>query len=1143
MSRAYGFLLVLVLATGNVLHGQEPTSPPAPDSGSTVPDSKPAAAPAGETAPVPSKEGSETQAQADVAASTPAGPPAVDAKSSLPQEHIIYLPFENLREVFEKQDSSVVLPYAQFLEMWNRLTQPEPASAPLPVHGVISRAQYQGSVQGERVLLEATLDVEALTTDWARIPVTFGDAAIGAAQSSDGAVLLRGIGDGQYELLVRGQGKHQVKLSLVIGVTSATEGRSIAVQCPPVGVSNLELTIPEKDLAVQVTPRRVLELHNDPPETTRVIATLGSTSQFVVSWQPKSGGTDQAAGLASVSETIAVDVGDGVVHTHAVFDYEILRGSLPELTVDISGDQRLLDVQTPGLRDWQSQPVEDRQRVTVRLHAPATEKVSLELHMETAIAADAFQVGHVRAVDAARETGILAVRGAEDVGLEFVERESIARIDAADAPETLQKPRSTFYKFFTPDHKLTVIASPLKPRITVDSRAVISLDKTRLTTRAEFRCQISQAGVFSLAFSLPTGFQVDEVTADAMERYEVTPADNGQTLTVYFTKKLLGEVTVTMIAGQPRDKPAAEVTLPLPEPLNAIREQGLVAVIAPESLEVKTDAAQLQAARAATPAELGARGFQPEVPAGSALAAAFSFVTRPAKIAQTITERPRRTSAVLSTVAHIKEDVVQVATTLQYQIEFAGADTFRIAVPAAVSERLQIQGDGIKERRKADQAGDNGTVEWTIVLHSEALGSCTFTALYDQKISISEQGTQWELQPIQALGVDRQTGEIAVQKDRALAIEAMPSGLEEIDPRELTQTSESLTPHLTYRYFQDPVRLTLTITKHELQDVVRTVIRRAYIEAVVTKDGPITVRARYDLKSSERQRLAVRLRDPRILGFTVAGQTVAPEKGPADADGDPQDKTYLINVARATNSDEPFQVAMLFETPLNQTDLGVTGVLQLPLPRFDEGVKCQQVYVRIWMPKEYRLVDDPAGFASHIHVGLLDSRTITRAPDNPDGWFPEDAASFDFQVGGTTYLFSSLEGPTELTIGYWRISVMTLIASLLVLVLGLVLVPFSVETKVFAVLAAGFGLLFTGLFSPTTVNSWLLAARLGIACVVAVWLVVWLLHLRRTMQLRPAAPPQPQPAPAPAIVTAQAVQCVDTPPGAADEPGRNSDGI
>ena len=108
---------------------------------------------------------------------------------------------------------------------------------------------------------------------------------------------------------------------------------------------------------------------------------------------------------------------------------------------------------------------------------------------------------------------------------------------------------------------------------------------------------------------------------------------------------------------------------------------------------------------------------------------------------------------------------------------------------------------------------------------------------------------------------------------------------------------------------------------------------------------------------------------------------------------------------------------------------------------------------------------------------LVDSRTIDRAPENPDSWFPQDASSFDFQVGGTTYLFSSLEGPTELTIGYWRISVMTLIASLLVLAFGVVLVPFSVETKVFAAFACVFGLLFAALFFPTTAYSWLLAAR------------------------------------------------------------------
>ncbi len=247
------------------------------------------------------------------------------------------------------------------------------------------------------------------------------------------------------------------------------------MQCPAVGVSNLELEIPERDLAVHVVPQRTSELRSDSKDVTRVRAVLGSTNQFTVSWQPKSGGSDKAAGLANVTDAIAVDVGDGVVHTHAVFDYQILRGSLGELVVEVPAAERLLDVQAPGSRDWQTATAGGRQRVTVRLHAPATETVRLELHTETPIPEQAFQVGHVRAVGVARESGILAVRSAEDMGLEYVARESITRIDAADAPSSLRKPGGTFYKFFTSDHTLLVAASQLKPRIIVESHLSVLL--------------------------------------------------------------------------------------------------------------------------------------------------------------------------------------------------------------------------------------------------------------------------------------------------------------------------------------------------------------------------------------------------------------------------------------------------------------------------------------------------------------------------------------------------------------------------------------------------------------------------------------------------------------------------------------------
>ena len=249
-------------------------------------------------------------------------------------------------------------------------------------------------------------------------------------------------------------------------------------------------------------------------------------------------------------------------------------------------------------------------------------------------------------------------------------------------------------------------------------------------------------------------------------------------------------------------------------------------------------------------------------------------------------------------------------------------------------------------------------------------------------------------------------------------------------------------------------------------------------------------------------------------------------------------------MARTADSDEPFQIATVFETPLPKDELRVTDLLRLPLPRFDEGVKFQQVYVRVWVPKDYRLVGDPRGFTSHIGVGLWDSRKILHAPDNPDGWFPQESSSFDFQVGGTPYLFSSLTGPTELQVDYWHIPTMTIIASLLTLGIGGVLVRFSLDTKVFTILALLFAVLFVGLFLPSIINSWLLAARLGIAAVVALWAVVWLLFIRRTGGLPSLVRQSVSPPDAPGADTSNPFQpATDRPPAphAPPEAERGSD--
>jgi hypothetical protein len=1044
----------------------------------------------------------------------PAAKPADQKPNGGPprEEHVIYVPYTKLPEVFEKEGASVLLPYAQFLQMWSGMQGPIiPLPIKPPVAGLISRADYSGKVEGDLVRLQATLTIEVLGDEWARLPVQFGDAAVGEAMSDDEDVLLRGVGDGKYELLAHGRGKHKISFELVARVQASADGKNFTINCPLVGVSNLELEIDQPEMSVQVNPRRTSQVQATDKKVTKVQAAIGSTDKFTVAWQPKSGAAAEMAGLASVTDTIQIEVGDGVVHTHATFDFQVLRGSLDALAVTMPADQRLLDVQAPGLRDWQSEAAEEgRQRLTVRLHAATRDKVRLEVRTESPIPEKAFPIAQFQAVGVARESGIVAVRSAEDVGLEFVTHSGVSRIDAAEVPEALRKPRSTFYKFFTPSFQLAVAASALEPRVAVESFLTVTIEKARLSLRGDFKFDVTRAGIFAVPLRLPAGFNVDEVVCDVMDRHESSTPDDGdgQVLTVYLTKKVLGQLKLAVVASQSRQAgtQSGELELPLIEPIGVPREQGLVAVIAPDSIEVNSDPTKLESARAATPAELAARGFTPQPPAGSTVAASFAFTRRPVKIGLATRERPRRVFASVSTVASVKEDIFSVTTKINYDIQYAGLDTFRFAVPASAKPEITV--DGKKEHRKADDPEEDGSVVWTVVLHSEALGSRTVTVTYDEKITVPEKGVSQLVQPIRVLDVDRETGEIAILKDRSLAIGATQEGLEEIDARELTQPVGKEQPYLSYRYFRHPAKLTLEVTKHEIEGVVKTVVSRAFVEAVVSSEGPISVRARYMVKSSERQRLALTLPATRVLGVTVAGRSVLPEKAPAMPGAGADDKSYFINIDRETGPDVAFPIAIVYEAPPPPGDkLAMTDALPVRLPQFEKGVKFQQLYVRLWLPDQFRAVGEPSGFTSETR-SVFDAfryQQVTYAAEDPESAFRGDTTTFDFRTAGHSYLFSSLSPPPELAVRYWKTAPMTLAGSLVVLAIGALLVFCRFEAKVLLVLAAALLALLAGLFWREAVLSWLAAARIGLASVIALWLVLFLLRVRRAIPLRMAA--------------------------------------
>jgi hypothetical protein len=428
-------------------------------------------------------------------------------------------------------------------------------------------------------------------------------------------------------------------------------------------------------------------------------------------------------------------------------------------------------------------------------------------------------------------------------------------------------------------------------------------------------------------------------------------------------------------------------------------------------------------------------------------------------------------------------------------------------------------------------------------MQRELTGRIPIRVRYDLKPEQKDRVTEIEVQPIRVLDAPGKTadspritpaavsGEITVQKDRSLSVAARGDDLEPIDVRELTLLPQD--GNLAYRYFKqpeklaDPFQLKLTATRHEIQEVVETVVAQALVEAVVTEDKTVTYRCRFRLKTSERQRLAVELpKDVEILDVMIAGKRVDLEKNagaPAAKDRD----AFTLNVARSTPSDEPFVIALVFRAPFKDNPLrGEGGNVQLVLPRLGgaaqqgrAAVAVQQLRVAVWVPKEFSLVGTPTDFTpdqpTRIDFGV-GAVGYSASTANLESWF-SDASSglFTFTPAGRAFVYSRLGTSDAIDVAYWRVSWFTWWISGTLVVIAIVLSRTSWENRLTIVLLAAFGFTMYALKDADQTLNILAAARWGIVVMLAYWFIHALNRPRQpdaVLVTSTPAPPESPPA-------------------------------
>ncbi|MDG1898174.1 MAG: hypothetical protein P8J37_25000 [Fuerstiella sp.] len=1047
-----------------------------------------------------------------------------DADSIESWDRLIYVPFKELRKVFDNQKASAVIPYAEYVQLLRHyLQQTEDPAASLDA--IITESRFSGTVEKDVVRIQAEFKVTVLQEEgWAVVPLNLGEAAVGKVSGDDENTLLQGISKGRYRLLLKGAGPHTVTLELLATVRTSPENRSFQLNCPAVGISELTLTIPEPDQSIEVSPLQVLlpaDGSND--KQTVVKASLGATENFRVSWNPEAGARPIMDLLSSVSNHTDVRVEAGLIQTTTTLDYEILRGELTEVSVKVPVDARIIDVVSGNgrIRAWKAESGDQRQLVRIELLTPVTDHFQVEIQTERVPDGDTFQLvgqddnGKLQGIHAdsvVRESGRVVVTSDASLTTIVTSHSGVKRIDVGSPEKGLTVQGRQAWEFSGTTGHLVLQTRPVEPRLLVDqnSRIVFGDDELRLTTRLTYT--VERAGVFQLELTYPETLTIDDVRADGMSEFNVDKASGRLTLSL--VQKRIGKIDVDISAHQTFDAAAegVETDIPTIVPGGVERETGQVTLFAPQFLDVATVSAKL---RGVFPAEAA----DPRAIGRAVRVSSWNYTQRPFSLAVRTSPRPAQLAASIATTASVDPDVIKISSMLQFEIRNAGIDTFRISVPESIVDDIRFRSLNaqhvIQQRDKAAE-GIDGWVTWTLVLQDEVTGTVKLGADWEISVQELDDATQVQslvLEPVRILppysaeqgdrrkvSLTQTRGELRLLRHESLSISAEGDGetIEHVDVRELELLPRD--GYLAFRYFSQPATATIRVRRHEIHEVVSTVVSRAAVEIVTDKQRLANYRCRLRVTTSERQRLRIDVPTGADLQAPLLNSSRTTFEATEGVEAVPGWDPYFVNISRSGTSDEEFLLSFQFRCPISLSDSypyegrGSKQSFRVPLVgNADGGTVVQQTRVAIWTPKDVSLVGEPenwniTGRQTWSFWNPLTSPTTTHEAAALNTWVGEGSGAADFARQGNVSVYRALGRQNMVSVVWWNRPFLVAIISGALVFVGFILRRTTWENRITLTVTVCLGVAVWSLKDSSETLQFVSAGSLGLVAVAGIWL-------------------------------------------------------
>ncbi len=1050
------------------------------------------------------------------------------------REQTIYIPYQKLRETFEKEGRGVFLPYEKFHELWKaaRDKQPQPHEIAPPVKAVITEIANEAHIQDDVIRVTALVTIDLLGRGWIEVPLRLSDAALLSATIDQRPALVVADPHGGQTLLVKKDKDEpeqvQLRLEYAKSITKAPGQNSVAFQAPLAPINRWRIRVPEAGVkvnihpmlaATEVPPPRVAQtpsgasagspddeepaVGTGPRDETVVLAFVGAAPTLRIEWTHKAEGASGLDALVSVQTEQEVTIDEGVTRSLTRLAYDISRAELTELKIEVPADQKVVNVVDANVRQWNVQANGQTQLITVGLFQPARsgQTVIVELEKFTEESGGELLVPMVTAVAVGRQRGIVVVRVADGLRAQPVRRAGLSQLDVEEIPADLKsRPWAFSYRYAALPFDLALGVEKVEPRIDVDQLVEAYLEPQKLTLDLFAKYSIQRAGTFELVLELPEGFEVRQVSgheaanvkAAAVDSHVVENADGGGSrLKVNLASKAQGDVGLLVQLERPLDDPNLLSPTGQSSLINLVparvaddsveRSSGRLVVYAPESLRVAIE--RLDGLRNISFEEafhqivsMRAGRFGDLRPVQ-----ALAFSQGPASAQLAVQRRQPHVTARQLLVARVQPGVVKYEATFFFDILYSSVKALRIDLPADLAGRVRNETKSLHETVLAPAPADlaAGYVAWSLAGQTELLGPVQCRLSWESPIQELAIGSRVDVAVPRLIprDVERADGQIVLVKAEAIDLvpKGQPQGLVPIDPELDLMAGVRIADAAAALEFHDDWNLTLTATRYQPEELKHTSIEQAVLRLVITRSNRISVQTLYRMRSS-RQRLEIQLPEE------VATGKIEFDNDPLRINGHPvtmergdNNKTFFVPLV-AVSSGEPFVLELRYTT--------AGGGRRLAYPTFPDEPAVQKVNLIAYVPDEWAYLGKRGPWTEET-IWRYDPflRPAPRLPVDVNQLINQLIQGIklagnpaeDFPVDGRPLLFTTLRPPAA-DVGALRLTTISsqLLSGLvfgIVALGGVLLLRRPAVDRIVALCALVAMLLVAGVFLPTLVNA------------------------------------------------------------------------